>query len=265
MIFLLTAAIPATEYVGDSFDESKFNQCAPSEQPFKHGEELTYVLYYSLPPLKLSAGEVTFRLEEEGDSYRLTAKGKTYSGYEWFFKVDDYYETEVDKLTLLPRHSIRDISEGDYNMYEEVDFDIDNKKVNVQRGTNHFDLDNGEDFEIENCVSDVLSLLYVLRTANVDNMKVGEEVPMSLFIDKEEFNLKMTYKGKNSNKKIPGMGRYKTKVFEPEVVKGTVFKGDSGMKVWVSDDANRIPMMIKAPVSVGSIKAVIKSYKNLKY
>ena len=264
MVFFLMAFAPASvNQVHPSFDESQFSQCAPMDHPFANGEELTYKLSYSLGIMNLNAGEVTFRLKDNGETYKLTAVGKTYKGYEWFFKVRDYYETEVDKRTLRPIHTIRNIKEGDYKMYEETSFE--NGRVKVQRGDDASSLGSPEYFDIKNCVSDVLSLLYVLRTANVDNIVKGTELPMSLFIDKEEFSLKMTYKGKNKNKKIPGLGRFKTKVFEPQVVKGTVFKGSKGMKVWVSDDANKIPMMIKSPVSVGSIKATLKSYKNLRY
>ncbi len=264
MVFFLMAFAPASvNQVHPSFDESQFSQCAPMDHPFANGEELTYKLSYSLGIMNLNAGEVTFRLKDNGETYKLTAVGKTYKGYEWFFKVRDYYETEVDKQTLQPIHTIRNIKEGDYNMYEETSFE--NGRVKVRRGDDASSLGTAEYFDVKSCVSDVLSLLYVLRTANVDNIAKGTELPMSLFIDKEEFSLKMTYKGKNKNKKIPGLGRFKTKVFEPQVVKGTVFKGNKGMKVWVSDDANKIPMMIKSPVSVGSIKATLKSYKNLRY
>ena len=264
MVFLLGTIVPTENIESPEtvIANEQFSQCAPMDHPFANGEELTYKLSYSLGIMNLNAGEVTFRLKDNGATYKLTAVGKTYKGYEWFFKVRDYYETEVDKRTLQPIHAIRDIKEGDYQMYEETVFE--NGRVKVQRGDDATSLGAAEYFDVKSCVSDVLSLLYVLRTANVNNIAEGTELPMSLFIDKEEFSLKMTYKGKK-NKKIPGLGRYKTMVFEPQVVKGTVFKGNKGMKVWVSDDANKIPMMIKSPVSVGSVKATLKSYKNLRY
>jgi hypothetical protein len=37
------------------------------------------------------------------------------------------------------------------------------------------------------------------------------------------------------------------------------------MTVWVSDDQNRIPLLIESPVSVGSVKMVLQEYKGLKY
>jgi hypothetical protein len=37
------------------------------------------------------------------------------------------------------------------------------------------------------------------------------------------------------------------------------------MVVWVSQDGNRIPVLIESPIKVGSIKAVLNAYENLKY
>ena len=61
------------------------------------------------------------------------------------------------------------------------------------------------------------------------------------------------------------MGKYKTLKFQPDVIAGEVFKEDAKMSVWVSDDQNRIPLLIETPVSVGSVKMVIKEYWGLKY
>jgi hypothetical protein len=84
-------------------------------------------------------------------------------------------------------------------------------------------------------------------------------------MDKEEYPLKMNYLGRDSNKKVYKMGRYKTLKFQPEVIAGNVFNDDAKMTVWVSDDANRIPLLIESPVSVGSVKMVLKEYWGLKH
>jgi hypothetical protein len=84
-------------------------------------------------------------------------------------------------------------------------------------------------------------------------------------MDKEEFPLRLRYVGKEPKKKVHGMGRYKTLKFQPDVIAGNVFKEDDKMSVWVSDDQNRIPVLIESPVSVGSVKMVLKRYWGLKY
>ena len=37
------------------------------------------------------------------------------------------------------------------------------------------------------------------------------------------------------------------------------------MKIWVSDDANKLPLLIESPLKIGSAKAVLKSYKGLRH
>ena len=75
----------------------------------------------------------------------------------------------------------------------------------------------------------------------------------------------MKYFGKEENKRIKGQGRFNTHLFSPQLIAGEIFKENDQMKVWVSADQNKIPLMIESPVSVGSVVARLKSYKNLKY
>ena len=37
------------------------------------------------------------------------------------------------------------------------------------------------------------------------------------------------------------------------------------MNIWVSDDENKVPLMIESPVTVGSVKAVLQSYSGLRH
>nr|MBP6540568.1 DUF3108 domain-containing protein [Saprospiraceae bacterium] len=37
------------------------------------------------------------------------------------------------------------------------------------------------------------------------------------------------------------------------------------MHVWVSNDGNKLPLLIESPLSVGSAKAVLKSYSGLRH
>ena len=53
-----------------------------SEAPFQAGEELVYKIYYNLNFVWISAGEVTFKVEDEGNRYHFSATGVTYDSYE---------------------------------------------------------------------------------------------------------------------------------------------------------------------------------------
>jgi hypothetical protein len=49
------------------------------------------------------------------------------------------------------------------------------------------------------------------------------------------------------------------------VQSGRVFKEQESVTLWVSDDQNKLPIRLQADILVGSIKADIENFKNLKY
>ncbi|MDO8365619.1 MAG: DUF3108 domain-containing protein [Saprospiraceae bacterium] len=232
---------------------------------YQHGEVLTYKIYYNLNFIWVPAGEVTFKIFDEGNQYHYQAKGETYDSYEWFFSAKDQYDSWVDKTTLLPNYSERDVNEGDYHIFEKISFNQAARKMTVWRAHKRGAPEEKTEHTVKSECNDVLSSLYNLRNVDYGSQQAGYSVPFRVFMDKEEFPLKMNYLGKEPSKKVYKMGRFKTLKFQPEVIAGTVFKDDAKMTVWVSDDANRIPLLIESPVSVGSVKMVLKEYWGLKY
>lgn len=232
---------------------------------FQHGERLTYKIYYNLNFIWVPAGEVTFKIFDEGKQYHYQAKGETYDSYEWFFNAKDQYDSWVDKTTLLPNYSERSVNEGNYHIFEKIAFNQAGRKMTVWRATKRGDPEEKTEHSVKDECNDVMSSLYNLRNVDFGSQQAGYSVPFRIFMDKAEFPLKMNYMGKDPNKKVYKMGRYKTLKFQPQVIAGTVFKDNAQMSVWVSDDANRIPVLIESPVSVGSVKMVLKEYWGLKY
>jgi len=241
------------------------DQCTIQNRTFQGGEEVTYKIYYNWNFVWLPAGEVVFKVSDKGELYKLSAEGRTYSSYEWFFKVRDTYESYIKKDDLLPTMSIRDVKEGGYTLYEKQKFNQSANKVNVQRGRSKETIKENRNMSTSTCMHDVLSIIYYARNLNFKTAYDGEEFPVSIFMDKKEHPLRVKYKGKEKGKSIKGMGAYNTIQFSPELIAGDVFEEGTQMNVWVSDDANKIPLLIESPVSVGSIKVVLKEYKGLKY
>lgn len=238
--------------------------CFMENKTFQGGEEITYKLYYNWGIMWLSAGEVTFKVNDMGSQYHVAVAGRTYKSYEWFFKVRDYYDTYIDKNSLLPKTAIRDVSEGKYKLYNKITFDQENKKASSLRGKTR-EVATKKEYNVGECMHDVISVIYYSRNIDFESYNEGEEFPVKIFMDKEVWPLDVKYKGKEIRKKVKGKGRFNTIKFSPQVVSGRVFKEGEEMMVYVSDDKNRIPLLIESPVSVGSIKAVLKSYKGLKY
>lgn len=242
----------------------QFDQCKVVNTVFQDGEEMTFKVFYNWNFVWLSAGEVTFKVDDQGDRYHIWAVGITYNAYDAFFKIRDRYDVYVDKNTMLPIYASRDVHEGRYRLYDKLTFDRDRKIVKSLRGDTK-DVAVTTEYPIDECIHDILSLLYSARNFNFDQVKPGQDFPIKIFMDKETWPLRVNYKGRFPNKKIHSLGRFNTVAFNPEVIKGYIFKDDSNLVMWISDDKNRLPLMIESPISVGSVKVILKSYKNLKF
>ena len=243
---------------------AKDEPCEMENNTFLAGEEIVYKLYYNWNFVWLSAGEVVFRVKDLGSQYHITATGRTYPSYEWFYKVRDNYESYIDKKTLLPTMHIKDIQEGGYSRYDRTVFKQQERKAISLRGKDKASAEE-KIIPLDGCMHDLISIVYYCRNLNFNQFRPGQKMPIKIFMDREIYPLKVKYLGKEENLKVKGMGRYNTHSFSPQLIAGEVFKEGDEMTVWVSDDRNRIPVLIESPVSVGSVKVVLKSYKGLKY
>lgn len=264
IIFLLFFTTTAFESAYAPTSAGVPDICDTDNVTFQDGEKLTYKLYYNWGYLWLSAGELTFTVKDLGSEYYVSAYGQTYKSYEWFFKVRDHYEAYIDKETLLPRKAIRNVAEGKYRLFDELTYNQSAQTVSSKRGKTK-DKTKTVSYDVDACMHDILSILYYLRNLDQNEMKTGDKVDIRIFMDKEVWPLKLTYKGKSPNKRIKELGKFNTVVVSPEVISGEVFEEGTEMNIYVSDDNNRVPLLIESPVSVGSVKAILKNHSGLKY
>jgi hypothetical protein len=239
--------------------------CRTLNTTFLAGEELTYKVYYNWNFIWLPAGEMTFRVLDEDDQYHFQVVGETYESYDWFFKVRDYYDTWVQKDNLLPIMSIRNVVEGKYRLYDYITFDQFRSTCYNERGKAKDDIRERKTYDIEGCMHDMVSILYYARNIDFSAFKAGQTFPIKIFADKETWPLSVNYKGSVPNLDVKDKGTFNTLKFTPQVIEGGVFPEDTELNVWITDDENRLPLIIESPLSVGSAKAVLKSHKGLRY
>jgi Protein of unknown function (DUF3108) len=231
--------------------------CNIRNSTFQSGESTTFKVFYTLAGAYIGAGEASFNVNLEKMNnkpvYHIVGDGKTYTFYDKFFKVRDKYESFIDTATLQPVKFIRNVYEGGYKKYENVTFNQQTNTAITGDGV----------FKVPNCIQDVLSSIFYARNIDFNKYKVNDKIPFDMFLDNEVYNLYLRYLGKETIK--TKYGKFKAIKFKPLLIKGTIFEGGEKMNVWVSDDANRIPLRIESPISVGSIKVDMMGYRNLRY
>ncbi|MCW3124308.1 MAG: hypothetical protein JWQ38_3800 [Flavipsychrobacter sp.] len=229
--------------------------CITKNTSFRDSEKLMFRVYYNVGFVWINAGNVLFttKPEEVGGRkvYHITGDGRTAKSYV-FFKVNDKYETYIDKETLLPVRFVRNVSEGGFKFKQDVAFNHKKGQAVSDKKT----------YAIPKCTQDVLSAIYFARNINYNNYKPGDKIPFNLFLDDKVYNLYIKYIGKEKIK--TRMGTYNSIKIAPLLIEGTIFKGGDKMTVWVSDDENHLPLRVESPILVGSIKVDLMGFENLR-
>ncbi|MDO4461467.1 MAG: DUF3108 domain-containing protein [Bacteroidia bacterium] len=239
-------------------------QCVEQNRTTRPGEWAHYNAYYNWHFIWMNAADVYFNTQAMGDDLLLLeSTGKTKSGYDWFFTVRDTFQSVVERATLRPRLFKQSNFEGktvttsqyEYNATEETltaytTQKKGNKKGNKTSYNGKWDL----------CAADVLTMVYKARNIDFENCQPGDTIPMSLIINSEIFDLFIRYHGKEQASTRDGR-TYDCLKFTPLLVEGTIFSGGEDMTVWVTDDENRVPIVVEAQVLIGSVKAILDEVK----
>ncbi|MFA8435978.1 MAG: DUF3108 domain-containing protein [Marinifilaceae bacterium] len=241
-------------------------QCLESNFAFQPGERLNYTGYYNWGFIWVAAGEVNLSVgdsEYKGNpAYKITAEGRSLKAFDWFFKLRDTLTSYVDPSTLAPFHFDRQTNEAKYKARHLYDFDYENQVIysNIRKKSKPALQDT---VALTPCTFDLLTVAYYARNINFSNYKKGDKIPLTMLVDNEINSLYIRYLGIDVVKAKNGE-RFECLKFSPLLVKGTMFKGGEDMTVWMSNDQNRIPIMVEAKVLVGSVKGVLTSYEGLR-
>lgn len=222
-------------------------------QAFTQGEELTFKVKFLL----FNAAEAKMVIHDNihyiqnRPTYKIDVYGRTLSIFRLFY-VQDNWGTYLDTAKIIPYRSYRHIEEGNYRKHEVIDFHHQRNEAEVKLYDREYQqVVETNTFRIPSQIQDIVSGYYLMRTMDFTGLKKGQNITIRGFFDKKIYNLNLTYEGmQRLNTKI---GSYNTHIFSPEMPKNKLFSGDRPIKVWITDDANRIPVRIKANLVVGSL------------
>lgn len=223
---------------------------------FQVGEKLRYRVTYGF----LDAGEAIMEVKSTSkkvngrELIHLKGTGRTLGGFNAFFKVHDVYESYADKKGVFPWIFSRKVDEGGYKINQNYTFNHNNRKVNNG---------NGKEFTIPVGIQDMVSSFYYARTLDFSKMKVGDIIEFSCFMDDEIWPLKIKFVG---NEVIHiRKGKFNCKKFIPIVQEGRYFESSNDLNFWITDDENRIPILVRAKIPVGTVKLHLVEWEGLKH
>lgn len=231
---------------------------SPKEDAYDVGEWFKFRIHYGFVNAGYATLEVKDATVNNKKAFHVIGKGYTTGMSRFFFKVDDLYESYIDKESGNPYQFVRKINEGGYTKNQEGFFNQAANKILVKDYKNK----NEKTFVIPKNTQDILSAFYYLRNyPSIDRINPGESIVIDMFFDDETTKFKLKFIGRQDI--TTKFGVVSAMVFRPLVQSGRVFKEQESLTVWISDDDNRLPLRIKAELAVGSIKADLDAFKGL--
>lgn len=172
-------------------------------------------------------------------AYRIVMKAESNSFVSKFYKVRDRAESYIDAESLVTRRFVKRLREGGYEKDIDVRFDQEARKAKYA---------DGETYDVPAGVHDVLSAFYYVRTVP---LPTGASLSIPTHDNKKSYEMVVKVH-RRERVEVPA-GKFDCVVVEPILKSEGVFKSKGSILVWLSDDARRIPVLVKSKIPVGSV------------
>jgi hypothetical protein len=220
---------------------------SPGYVGFGVGEKLVFSIQYGI----VNAGEATLEIRniafiDDRPAYHIISDARSNEVFSLFFKVHDRYESFMDTTRLVSLRYEKHLREGKYKKDEAVRFDHEA----------HLAIYKSKTVPISPMTQDVLSALYYVRTLPLE---IGKPIAVANHTDGK--NYPILVKILRKERVTVEAGTFDCVVVEPMLQSGGVFQQKGKLTVWLTDDKYRIPVLMKSKVVIGSVAAVLKSYR----
>lgn len=244
--------------------------CSVSNDLLVPGERLDYQLYYNVGFVWIPAGTCEFRVRNavynKKPAYQLSAQGRSHKSFDAFYRVRDTLVSYVDTQTLTPFRAYKYTHEDNWNGIDDFTF---RKESGNWQITTRLKRKKGwlpaQESVTTRCGFDIVTSIYRLRCfSSPDMYTLGKRIDIPVRLDDGEYMVHLTYVGKERIK-LYGDGFYNAYAFTLSMIEGNIFKRGDVLKMWISDDRNRIPLLIESPIRVGVVKALFRNGENTRY
>jgi hypothetical protein len=224
-------------------------------RPFAPGERLTYSVTWSV----FDAGEVTATVVQGSggttgrDEIITTAHSQGFVSM--LYALNDEFKSRFDPDTLCSSGISKRVVEGRRRKQTEIVFDSSRQLAVLDEHNlaNPSEPPKHGEQSIPPCAEDVVSAFYFLRS---QPMKVGDRI--TLPVNDGSKTTEVTAEVQAREQIDTPLGRRYAFRVEPTVF-GSLYKRKGRMLIWFSDDEQRLPLRIKAMISVGTITGTLKA------
>ncbi|MDR3226187.1 MAG: DUF3108 domain-containing protein [Prevotellaceae bacterium] len=263
LILLIVTATMSAQIT--SFDDCE-NTGNPANFAFQNGESITLEANYKWGLVNTTVGEATFKLSKEDYNNHIhfvsSVNIKTYSFFDAFFKVRDYFLSKFSAENMKPSYFYQDTHEGKYTKKSTMNFDWNQKKLS---GTKQRKKDPEKEYTINlnGCTFDIISFVYFLRNIDFGAVKPNSDMKVTFALDNILKVLNVRYMG---TKKIKTKaGKFNSIEIAVQLLENETFASEPEMLLYISNDKNHIPLYAEMPLRIGRVCISLANFNNLKY
>ena len=215
-------------------------------------ETLNYEIVYHWGMIWKHAADATLSIRKTGNGYKAQLTGKTRSWADKVYPVRDTLKCTLNS-ELKPLVYEKLTHEKDYYARDVVKFSYNYSHTNAhctryrKSGTTTIDL------SAKSQAYDMLSVFYMLRNLNYDELARNKNYTTVIFSGKEKEYLTINYKGVESIKMRDGSKRQAHCITFRFTQKGGK-KSSDNISVWMATDDSRIPLLLVGKLPVGEVK-----------
>ena len=233
---------------------------------FGKGEHLKYYAHYGF--IRAAEGEVFTDediVEMNGrPCYKMSVYAKTTTFFDVIAKVRNEYGTYIDTTSILPQKFYRYVDEGSYKRNEIMDYDHENDSLFVHTlDLKTRELVRTDPYAVPDNIQDMVSGMYYLRTMDFSNLSSGDTLSIDGFFKNKLYDFKIIFDKKEVIK--TKLGKIRAIKIRPIMPNSPIFDGKDSVEIWLSDDANKVPLKVKSALFVGAIELDIKLATGLKH
>jgi len=223
----------------------------PLKSPFPfHGEVMKFSVGWEF----VTAGTATMIFKQpEGKGYRINTDARTNKFFDMFKKVRDSIISKGEIVDNKPQSTLFDIKqqERSYRATKKTEFLWKEGKVRYTHNK------NVKEFKVPAGHLNVIDAFFLTRTLPVQEGKVLK-IPVFDSGKKYQIEVRLLKKEKI---RAPWGKLVETLVIEPRLKSAGIFSSVGTMKVWLTNDARRIPLKMTAKIKIGRIIARLTDYK----
>jgi len=210
------------------------------------GETLRYAMSWKIFAGGIMTISVSEPMELEGrPAYKIELSAISNDFISNFFVVRDSITSWVDRATLqslrFEKHSV----EGKRADDERIDFDLAERVATRE---------NGRRIPFQTPIFDSLSSVYFLRTRDLSS---GGPIEIEVVSGKHAYRLEVDVLGLETVK-TPA-GTFVARKVHPKMKEEGLLKKGGDLWIWFTEDARRVPVMIKSKLNFGVLTARLES------